>query len=79
MLQILLMIANLTIQTRSLRIDGLALGEATVVRLDKENVAYAKRAPEAFRSQAGQPIKVTEREPDFKLPPYGIARIDQNQ
>ncbi len=74
-----LMIANLTSQPRSLRIRGLAPGDATVVRLDKENVASAKRDPEAFRSQAGQPIKATESEMDFKLPPYGIARIDQNQ
>jgi len=73
-----LLVANLTGRAQSLTIRGLEEGDVSVFRLDGENVAGAKRDPEAFRGRPGQRIAVTGKELDFHLPAYGIARIDQN-
>jgi len=72
-----LMVANLTSRPQSLGIRGLALTDAAIFRLDRENVASAKRDAEAFCRRAGQHIRVAEKEMEIRLPPHGIARIDQ--
>ena len=72
-----LMVANLTSRPQSIEIRGLALTDAAIFRLDRENVASAKRDAEAFCRRAGQHIRVAEKEMEIRLPPHGIARIDQ--
>jgi len=72
-----LLVANLTDRPQTLKIRGMAHGDAAVFRLDKENVVAAKRDPAAFRRRSGRPLAVTGSELEFRLPPFGIARIDQ--
>ena len=72
-----LIVANLTDRPQSLQIRGLARGTVTDFRLDSENVTSAKGDPETFFRREGQRIEVAKKELEYRLPPYGISRIDQ--
>ena len=73
-----LLVANLTHAPRTVRIHGVRQGEASVFRLDSDNVESANRDPETFAHRAGQRISVTEQDLELRLPAHGIARIDQS-
>ena len=72
-----LIVANLTDRPQSLQIRGLARGTVTAFRLDSENITSAKGDPETFFRREGQRIEVAKKELEYRLPPYGISRIDQ--
>jgi hypothetical protein len=44
--------------------------------LDERNAEAAMRDPEAFRTQAGEPVDTPDRQLELDLLPYAISRID---
>lgn len=74
-----LLLANLTDQPQSLMIEGLVSGTAHVSSVNQSNSSMARRDPEAFRTRPGTPFSVSDHKLTIQLPPYGLARIDQER
>jgi hypothetical protein len=74
-----LIMANLTSHKQSLIVGSFAPGSVTSFTLNDENIAFAKRDPEAFGRRAGHGMSSTLKGFGLRavLPPYGIARMDQ--
>lgn len=69
-------LANLTFEYRSVRIEGWHT-PARLRVLDESNAERAMRAPEAFRAQVGDPIRPSGAAIELTLGPYAIARVDE--
>ena len=74
-----LLLANLTDQPQSLVIEGLVPGTADVFSVNQSNSTMARRDPEAFRDRSGTLFPVSDQKLAVQLPPYGLARIDQER
>ncbi len=71
-----LLVANLTAEERSVRIDGLAR-PARLKYLDETNAARAMTSPASFRAEPGDPVSSPGGAIELALRPYAVARLDR--